>query len=617
MLASAYHGALAVTVLASVALAGLIWQQSAAVTGARPLAGFVAVVAAWVAGLDLPWWAGPQATPVAVALIALGPLGGAAFLHFAATFGGRQRPGAVVLGYGVAFGYGVGVTGAVLGVAGGVGGFRPWPGAIEMFIPELGGWVAMTATVVLAIAGHGVLWVAWRRSTGLRRRQLAAVILSGLWGLASISGLAFPAFGLPWFPVTVLLLPGYTVFLVYGILRYRLMEVNLWARRALAWGLLTLAALAAAGALAILPAALVADTGWVTTALAVIVALTLDQPARRLADRIIYPGAHLAAQDMARWRSALGAARSRDDLARYAAAELGSRLGLPVTVSWSQAPGSHPTDGPGLLLRSDGVAWQCDATGWDEAPPGPRHVAHTFAAVLAEAATRLEQVLTLAAREREHQQRERLAELGALAATVAHDLRNPLNIIAMAVASGEPALRREVSEQIGRMDRLVRDLLDYAKPWRAAMQPLDLTAEVMGAASGLPGLRLDLDLPAGLVLHADPRRLRQVLVNLLHNARTATPDNPIGVIAETAPDGTVALHVCDRGPGIPPDIRDRLFQPFVSRSPDGTGLGLAIVAKVMTAHGGRAVLGDRPGWTTCITLHFPPFGDSPCDTAIS
>lgn len=585
MLASAYHAALGLTVVASLALAGLLRRKAADVAGARALARFLVLVAVWAAGLTM------GATP----LLALAPLGGSAFLHFAAEFTGRRPSWSADV---------LAACGAIGGLVTGIGIFEDRSG-IPVLVPGPGGWLVMAVTLGLAGYGHLLLAQAWRTEEGSRRRQLEAVVLSGLWGLVSLAGLGFPATGQPWVPVTVLLLPGYTVILVYGILRHRLLEVNVWARRALAWALLTLAALLAVGAAAALPAALVPESDGLTVVIAVMVALVLDQPARRLAERLVYPGAAIGAPDLQRWHKALQLAEDRDDLARRAAAELGSQLGLPVAVSWRDAPN------PGLLLSHDGVAWHCAATGWEEAPPGARHVAHAFAAVLADAANRLELALSLAERERERQQQERLAELGALAATVAHDLRNPMNIVAMAMAGAPPDIRREVTEQIGRMDRLVRDLLDYAKPWQVSPRPVDPGVEVAAAAQGL---RVAVELSPGLVLHADPRRLNQALTNLLVNARAAAPEH-IAVIAEQAADGGVLLHVCDDGPGVPADIRDRLFQPFVSRSPDGTGLGLAIVAKVMAAHGGTAALTTRPGWSTCVTLHFP--GGPPCDPATS
>jgi signal transduction histidine kinase len=113
-------------------------------------------------------------------------------------------------------------------------------------------------------------------------------------------------------------------------------------------------------------------------------------------------------------------------------------------------------------------------------------------------------------------------------------------------------------------------------------------------------------LAAPLVVQADARRVEQALVNLLENARTVTAEieGRIHVDAE-ARAGAVLLHVCDDGPGVPPEIRDRLFEPFASRSPGGTGLGLAIVARVMDAHGGSVALAERGPWRTCFTLRFP------------
>ena len=119
-------------------------------------------------------------------------------------------------------------------------------------------------------------------------------------------------------------------------------------------------------------------------------------------------------------------------------------------------------------------------------------------------------------RRRAFAERQRLAELGALAATVAHDLRNPMNIVAMAVAEAEPKTREEVRAQLARMEALVRDVLDYAKPWTVVAVDLDLAAAVAGAGKGM---NLTVEIPPGLAVRADPLRLSQALDNLLSNAR--------------------------------------------------------------------------------------------------
>jgi len=196
-------------------------------------------------------------------------------------------------------------------------------------------------------------------------------------------------------------------------------------------------------------------------------------------------------------------------------------------------------------------------------------------------------------------EQKRLAELGALAATVAHDLRNPLNIITMAVAGAESDVRSEVRMQVTRMEALVRNLLDNAKPWRIEPTVISLTDAVTEAAGRL---EVESNIAGDLEIRADPQRLHQVLVNLFANAAAA--GGRIAVMADRVNDA-VLVHVCDDGSGIPDAIRGTLFQPFVSRGPNGTGLGLAIVAKVMAAHGGSVSLADRPGWSACFTLRFP------------
>jgi signal transduction histidine kinase len=242
--------------------------------------------------------------------------------------------------------------------------------------------------------------------------------------------------------------------------------------------------------------------------------------------------------------------------------------------------------------------------GFDDAPPGPRHLAELFGAVLAEAAAQVELATSAQQREREAQLQARLAELGALAASVAHDLRNPLNIIAMAVATTPADTRREVSDQIGRISRLAEDLLDYAKPWHIRSTDIDLALRVREAVRRAPEVELGPGLAQPIALKADPQRVDQVLANLLSNARSAAGPRRVWLDAEQA-GGVVRLHVCDDGPGVPADLRERLFEPFASRSPGGTGLGLAIVARIMAAHGGTVALTERVPWRTCFTLSFP------------
>jgi signal transduction histidine kinase len=204
------------------------------------------------------------------------------------------------------------------------------------------------------------------------------------------------------------------------------------------------------------------------------------------------------------------------------------------------------------------------------------------------------------AQERERQTRARLAELGELAASVAHDVRNPLNIIGMAVAFAPPEVRGEVTDQVGRIARLANDLLEYANPWSAVPAPVNLADLARDIAARREGVACRM--PDDLVVQADAGRVEQALTNLLDNACAVA--RHVVLEAERMP-GAVLLHVCYDGPGIPADLRDRIFQPFVSRGAGGTGLGLAIVARIAAAHGGSVALTERTGWSTCFILRFP------------
>jgi len=430
------------------------------------------------------------------------------------------------------------------------------------------------------------------------------VAASCLWGFVCLTGYGMAVLDLPVYPFPLLGLPLYPVILVYGILRYGVFVANAWARRALVWTLL----LALGAAVVALTPLLPFESRWLGGLAVAASCLALNGPIRRVAERLVYPGGSVTAADLLAWRQALQSAETADALAADAGAVLSRRIGTRVEVCiGANAPAD--TAAPRLVAMRGPDAWTTELTGWDAAPPGPRHVAELFGSIVAEAAARVEQAQQIAARERERQLQARLAELGSLAATVAHDIRNPLNIIAMAVAGAPGETRREVADQVARISNLTKDLLDYAKPWKLAPARIDLAAQVRRAALRLPALSLDASLEGELMVDADARRVDQALTNLFENARVAasteaTAAGRVHVAAEHVP-GALLLHVCDDGPGVPAEIRARLFEPFASRSPGGTGLGLAIVARIMNAHGGSVALTERPPWRTCFTLTFP------------
>ena len=589
-----FHIALALSLAGSLALAGVLWRWADRVAGVRLLTGFLIGVAVWITGNELPAWFGSGTESAGLMLLATAALTSAVFLHFAVTFTGTPAASWVIAGYGA------GTAATVLSIVWVPGRYAPFAGMPFVAIPNGVGWTTSIVWAAVAAAGQFVLLRALLSRQGLARRQIAALIASSAWGLLCMSGYAIAALNLPIAPWPLLGLPLYPVFLVYGILRYELLLANAWARRALAWAILVVGAGLVVAAMPLLPFEGVFRSRLAAAMCVGIAFLVLGGPVRRLAERIVYPGGNVTPEDLTAWRQAMADAEDTADLAQRAGAIVSRRLSTSVAVSVGEARAGGAS-APLLACRRAGSGWQTTLeSGWDSTPPGPRRVAAMFGSVLTEEAQRLERAVTLAAQERERQTRARLAELGELAATVAHDVRNPLNIISMAVAFAPPEVRGEVTDQVGRIARLTDDLLEYAKPWSVVAVPVNLGELVRGIASRRDGV--ECRVPGDLVMLADAGRVEQALNNLLDNARAVA--ERIVLEAERMP-GTVLLHVCDDGPGIPPDLRDRIFQPFVSRGAGGTGLGLAIVARIAAAHGGDVALTERPGWSTCFTLRFP------------
>ncbi len=213
-----------------------------------------------------------------------------------------------------------------------------------------------------------------------------------------------------------------------------------------------------------------------------------------------------------------------------------------------------------------------------------------------------------------------LAAVGELAATVAHEIKNPLagisgaiQVIADAIPSTDP--RREiVSEilaQVQRLDETVRDLLVFARPWTPEPQTTDLV-ELLGRVTRIlkqqermSTIALRCDTPASLMLSADPRLVQEVFFNILQNAVDAMPHGgEIRVDIKETP-GMAVIRVRDTGSGIAPDHIPRLFSPFFTTKTRGTGLGLAISKRMIEAHGGRVEIDSELGKGTEVKISLP------------
>ncbi len=238
-------------------------------------------------------------------------------------------------------------------------------------------------------------------------------------------------------------------------------------------------------------------------------------------------------------------------------------------------------------------------------------------------------------------QRDRLVAIGELAAGMAHEIRNPLGAIKGAAQCLDPSqLPKDaiefvdvIVEEVDRLNNVLAQFLEYAKPYRGNPMPTDVN-KVVAATVRLLGrdqvpvsvsLQQDLahDLPQVML---DPEQLKQVLINLVQNAIQAmpqggqvfvstgssgTPARGVGVIAGSDARKSVYVRVRDTGSGIPPEDIARIFVPFFTTKAGGTGLGLAISQRIIENTGGRIEVTSRAGEGTSFTVRLPLLGDQP------
>jgi signal transduction histidine kinase len=223
-------------------------------------------------------------------------------------------------------------------------------------------------------------------------------------------------------------------------------------------------------------------------------------------------------------------------------------------------------------------------------------------------------------------QSEKMAQIGKLAAGVAHSIRNPLTSVKMRLftmgrtLSLSEAQKEDfdvISEEIGHIDTIVQNFLEFSRPPKLKIQKMspsdvvDMAIQLLRHRIESYGVELELQRGRRLPdIDMDPEQMKEVFVNLIVNACEATGDSGRILITEeegtSEPMGRVAvIKVSDNGPGIPDGIREKIFQPFFTTKEEGTGLGLSIVARIIEEHDGCLSVKCKPTRGTTFTITLP------------
>lgn len=214
--------------------------------------------------------------------------------------------------------------------------------------------------------------------------------------------------------------------------------------------------------------------------------------------------------------------------------------------------------------------------------------------------------------ERLEKDRERLAEVGLLAAQVAHEFRNPLQVIEGAaetidargwIAESGRSLFADLRNEARRMSLLASDFLIYGRPGIADRTPAALADLVERAGIGLKELTIENTIPAAVTSSVDPEAMERVFRNLLANAVHSGARRMTVLYSATAKE--IQLRFQDDGGGVNEKVRANLFEPFRTGRPGGVGLGLAIARRIIDAHGGKISLAETSASGTTFEIVLP------------
>ncbi|MBG0777575.1 MAG: PAS domain-containing protein [Desulfovibrionaceae bacterium] len=220
------------------------------------------------------------------------------------------------------------------------------------------------------------------------------------------------------------------------------------------------------------------------------------------------------------------------------------------------------------------------------------------------------------------QQSQKMAAVGELSTYIAHEIRNPLfaiggfaNALLRAPSLDESAREKAsiILEESKRLDKILKSILNFARPTEAREGKVDIfrvvmeTAELFGLGCERYGIRIALDVDKDLALaQGDPDLLKQCLVNLVKNAQEAMTEGGDLTLRARMNGDRIIVEVSDTGTGIPPEIREKIFNPFFSTKDKGAGLGLAMTKKIVEDMGGTVDLASQQGLGTTVSLRLLP-----------